>query len=273
MVNPNKKVKRPDGLGKIFKYKTSEDGEEIFTLPIIKTLNDNYIYLLRAIRAENYYIPENDSCFFFKEIVYDNEVVGFAAYRPSNINESSLIMQYMYVLDEYRNKGLLAEELDEATTLFESSILIEYPSCDTVKTLIKHRLARVFNDRFAISRIPFYVPMVDIDDATSGVLREGYEYPEKVYSKLSLVYDLELCCVVGVASDNIENMYKEGVADEETINNYNIMSLALAEDDAKYGCVEKRQNDEDIANGTYFAKLKDLLDENDSVIENWLTLM
>ena len=41
MVNPNKKVKRPDGLGKIFKYKTSEDGEEIFTLPISNYIVDH----------------------------------------------------------------------------------------------------------------------------------------------------------------------------------------------------------------------------------------
>ena len=38
MVNPNKKVKRPDGLGKIYKYKTDEN-ENILTLPIKRKLH------------------------------------------------------------------------------------------------------------------------------------------------------------------------------------------------------------------------------------------
>ena len=80
MVNPNKKVKRPDGLGKIYKYKTDED-ENIQTLPIKKLIKENYIYIYRSINKENFYIAKNDSCFFFKEILYENEVVGFATYR------------------------------------------------------------------------------------------------------------------------------------------------------------------------------------------------
>ena len=40
MVNPNKKVKRPDGLGKIYKYKTDEN-ENILT-PITKQKQDKH---------------------------------------------------------------------------------------------------------------------------------------------------------------------------------------------------------------------------------------
>lgn len=172
MVNPNKKVKRPDGLGKIYKYKTDEN-ENILTLPISELLKENYIYIYRAINKENFYIAPDDSCFFFKEIIYENEVVGFATYRPSNINESSLVMQYIYILPDYRGKDLLVEEIDEAASLFESSILIEYPSRAIVDVLIKHKLARVFNNRFVISRIPFIIPMVSLSDANSKVVKIG----------------------------------------------------------------------------------------------------
>ena len=55
MVNPNKKVKRPNGLGNVYNYKTDEEGN-VFTLPIRTILKENYIYLLRAIDDEKYYM-------------------------------------------------------------------------------------------------------------------------------------------------------------------------------------------------------------------------
>ncbi len=273
MANPNKKVKRPDGLGKLFKYFTSED-EKIMTLPIEKMLKENYIYIHRAIKKENFFIAPEDSCFFFKEILYDNEVVGFATYRPSNINNDSLVMQYIYVLPEYRSIGLLEEELDEASVLFESSILIEYPTKDMVESLIKHRLVRVFDDRFAISRIPFFIPMVPIDDVKSGILREDYKKNEEQYRKLSLIYDLELCAVVGLASDDIENVFTGDLSGEDIdMNNFNVISLPLRVDNEKYDCLNKRENDPILNNGTYFQEVKDLVENNDKVIQNWLTLL
>ena len=276
MANPNRKLKRPDGLGKLYRYQTAGDEEEkIFTLPVEKLLDDNYVYLLREIKKEDYFIQDNDTCFFFKEVVSDEEVVGFAAYKPSNIDNKSLVMQYFYVLPEYRGRGLLEEELDEATTLFESSILIEYPTYDMVESLIKHRLARVFDDRFVISRIPFFIPIVPVADAVNGVFREEYVYDDKVYRKLSLIYDLELCAVVGLASDDIGNDMTDKVeADkEDNMNNFNVLSLPLHVDDDKYGCVKKRENDADIIDNTYFDKVKKVVEDNDSVIQNWLTLM
>lgn len=68
MVNPNKRVKRPNGLGNVYNYKTDEEGN-VFTLPIKTIIKENYIYLYRAINDEDYFIVENDTCFFFKEIL------------------------------------------------------------------------------------------------------------------------------------------------------------------------------------------------------------
>ena len=272
MVNPNKKVKRPNGLGNVYNYKTDEEGN-VFTLPIRTILKENYIYLLRAIDDENFYIVENDTCFFFKEILYDNEVVGFATYKTTQINKDVLVMQYFYVLPEYRDKGLLEEEIDESALLFESSIIIEYPTCDMVKDLTKHKLARIFEDRFVISRIPFYVQMFSLENVQKGIVREEYELEDtKGYLKMSHLYDLDLCAVVGLASENVENMYDEENIDEENINNYNVISLPLQEDVKAYDCVNKRVNSSELNDGTYFKNIKQFLDENDDVIQNWLTI-
>ena len=46
MVNPNQKVKRPNGLGNVYNYDSDDEGN-IYTLPIMKLIKENYIYLYR----------------------------------------------------------------------------------------------------------------------------------------------------------------------------------------------------------------------------------
>ena len=272
MVNPNRKVKRPNVLGNVYNYKTDAEGN-VFTLPIRTIIKENYIYIHRAIEEENFYIVENDTCFFFKEVLYDDEVVGFATYKTTQINKDTLVMQYFYVLPEYRDKGLLEEEIDESALLFESSIILEYPTREMVMELTKHKLARVFDDRYVISRIPFMVAMHSLDNVQKGIVREDYDTSEKlIYSKMSHLYDLELCAVVGLANEDIENMFDEDNVDEENINNYNMISLPLRDDDIKYDCISKRQESTQLNDGSYFRDIKKFLDDNDDIIQNWLSI-
>ena len=273
MVNPNKKVKRPNGLGNVYNYDSDDEGN-IYTLPIMKLIKENYIYLYRAIKEEGYYIAPNDSCFFYKDVVYDNEVVGFTTFKNTSIDKDSLVMQYFYVLPEYRDKIFLTEEIDDASTLFESRVMIEYPTKDMAESLIKHRLARVFEGRYLISRLPFLVPMFSLDEVRKGIVREEFDTTDfKCYNKMSLIYDLELCAVVGLASDDVDSDYDEDNVDEEQINNYNMISLPLREDNEKYDCINKRDNDPALNDGSYFKNVRRLVDDNEDVIQNWLSLV
>ena len=269
MVNPNKKVKRPNGLGSVYRYHEDDEGNKL-ALPIMDLIKEYYIYLYRSINEENFYIKENDTCYFFKEVLSDkNEVVGFAAYRISNFNKDTLVLKYYYVLPEYRSPNLFQEELDDSTLLFESNIIIEYPTRDMVQTLIDHKIARVFDDRFVISRLGFLMPIVPISKANT--LREEYENPEKITSKISLIYDLELCAVVGLSTGDSEEIY-DGQETEEDLNNFNNMSLVLGAD-AKYNPQEKRANDPWLKEGTYFKHVKEFTDENEELIKNWLSII
>ena len=271
MVNPNKKVKRPNGLGELFKYHSDEDGK-IYTLPVKKTIKDNYIYIYRAINDEEYYIADDETCFFFKEIVYNNEVVGFATYRSSSLDENSIVMQHIYVLPEFRGNSLLEEELDEATLLFDSTIIIQSPTRYVVESLINHKLARVFEDRIVISRMAFMIPMLPQKEVEKGAYLEDYDFTEtKGLSKVSLIYDLELCAVVGLAQESPEE--DDVVKDTKDSNNFDNMSLARKIDDKDFGCLDKRDNDEWLNSGEYFEKVRDVVDKNNDVIQNWLTLL
>ncbi len=267
MVNPNKRIKRPDGLGELFKYHMDED-ENIHTIPIKKSIKDNYIYIYRAINDEDYYISDDETCFFFKEIVYDNEVVGFSAYRSSSIDEQSLVMQHIYILPEFRGNSLLEEELDEATMLFDSNIIIQSPNRYVIESLINHKLARVFDDRIVISRMAFMIPMLSQDEVDKGCYLEDYDI-EKTngLSKVSLIYDLDLCAVVGLAQQTDDD------SDGDDESNFDNMSLARKVDDKDFNCLEKRKNDEWLNSGEYFDKVRSIVDKNDEVIQNWLTLL
>ena len=268
MVNPNKRIKRPNGLGELFKYHIDEE-ENVHTIPIKKTLDDNYVYILRRIVDEDYYISDDETCFFFKEIVYDNEVVGFATYRSSSIDEQSLVMQHIYILPEFRGNSLLEEELDEATMLFDSNIIIQSPNRYVIESLVNHKLARVFEDRIAISRVAFMTPMLSQDEVDKGVYLEDYDFDKSNgLSKVSLIYDLDLCAVVGLAQNNDE---VEGESDDA--NNFDNMSLARRVDDKDFDCLEKRRNDQWLTSGDYFDKVRSIVNKNDEVIQNWLTLL
>lgn len=272
MVNPNKRVKRPNGLGELYKYITDDD-DKIYTLPIKKTLKDNYIYIYRAINDEDYYIGDNENCYFFKEIVYDNEVVGFSTYRSSSLDSDSLVMQHIYVLPEFRGNNLLQEELDEATLLFESNIIIESPNRYIVESLIKHRLARVFDNRIVISRIAFMTPMLSLDDVKKGVYLEDYDFTNtKRLSKVSLVYDLDLCAVVGLAEEDSNEEFDESEIDEDNTKNYNNISLPRKIDDKDFDCITKRNNDVWLKDEEYFDNVREIVNKYDDVIQNWLTI-
>lgn len=271
MVNPNKKVKRPNGLGELFKYHI-DDEENVHTIPIKKTIKDNYIYIYRSVNDEDYYISDDETCFFFKEIVFDKEVVGFATYRSSSIDEQSLVMQHIYILPEFRGNSLLEEELDEATLLFDSNIIIQSPNRYVIESLINHKLARVFDDRIVISRMAFMIPMLTQDEVDKGGYLEDYDISKtNGLSKVSLIYDLDLCAVVGLAQKDVDNADKEN--DSDYSNNFDNMSLVRKVDDKDFDCVEKRRSDEWLNSGQYFDKVRSIVNKNDEVIQNWLSIL
>ena len=67
-------VIRENGIGETFVCESEFSLFETFEL-----LKD-YPYLLESMEKEKYY-PEDGLCFIFDEIVYENKVVGFAAFE------------------------------------------------------------------------------------------------------------------------------------------------------------------------------------------------
>jgi hypothetical protein len=51
------------------------------------------------------------------------------------------------------------------------------------------------------------------------------------------------------------------------------MSLVRKVDDKDFDCIEKRNTDEWLNSGEYFDKVRDVVDENNEIIQNWLSLL
>ena len=49
------------------------------TIDIINLLNENYPYIIDSIKKEDF-ILKSEECKLFKELVFDNKVVGFCSY-------------------------------------------------------------------------------------------------------------------------------------------------------------------------------------------------
>lgn len=96
-------------------YITREDGmpamitaESDYDFIDTEEILEDYPYLIDSMNRENYYI-ENDFCFAFDELLYENKVVGFATFE---LNEKSvLILNECYIMPEFRSKGIFFDEI------------------------------------------------------------------------------------------------------------------------------------------------------------------
>ena len=41
----------------------------------------------------------------------------------------------------------------------------------------------------------------------------------------------------------------------------------------KFNCIEKRENESMIQDETYFKKVREIVDSQDEIIQNWLTIL
>ena len=80
-------------------------------IDITELLNSTYQYIMDSIKEENF-ILKSEECNLFKELVYENKVVGFCSYDFSR-EFMTAALNNIYVLPEFRGKGLFIQELEK----------------------------------------------------------------------------------------------------------------------------------------------------------------
>lgn len=207
------------------------------TIDIKDILTENYNYIMNSIIKENF-ILKSDECNLFKELVYDNKVVGFCSYDFSR-EFMTTALNNIYILPEFRGNGLFLEELKKTMNEHHKPSIIE-PTRHIVELLIKYGFAKKINENNVASAIEFIVP-------GEHVLTNKKIINEEELS--THFYDLNIC-----ASIHVLDMNRCIIA----------YSLPLNDDIIRFNCIEKRSE----INDDYFNGIIELFNrKEDKILE------
>ena len=158
------------------------DSEEI--------LND-YPYITESMNKEEYCL-ENELCFAFDELLYENKVVGFATFELHN--QSTLMLTECYILPEFRGKQIFFNEI--CKMIFSAPDFgILQPTRSIVELLIDYSFARKVSDDIVVSGIDFYFNDWDVKSNKREEI--SHELP------LSNYYDLGICSTILVDAGEV----------------------------------------------------------------------
>lgn len=149
------------------------------TLNAKNILNENYPYIHECMKKEGF-ILENTECNIFKELLYDNKVVGFIAY---NIDEDfdSIALVNVYVMPEYRGNSILYNELSK---VLESGIVFSVlePNNLIIDLFIKYGFAEELNEYLVASSISLDVRSENyISNTDDFILDDDSFYESNLY--------------------------------------------------------------------------------------------
>lgn len=226
-------------MEKISYLKREDNTQKIYftenTLDVNDILNENYRYILKSMENEAFTL-KSDECNLFKEIVFDEKVVGFCSYDFSR-QFMTAAMNNIYILPEFRGKRLFLNELQKTMETHNKPSIIE-PTRFIVEILIKYGFAKMISENIAASAIEFIVPGHHI------ISNKEISKEEELSTHF---YDLNLCASMHFLDLN------------DCLIAY---SLPLNDDIIHYDCIENRSQIDD----SYFEKMRKIFTENEDKI-------
>lgn len=205
------------------------------TIDIIRLLNENYPYIIDSIKKENF-ILKSEECNLFKELVFDNKVVGFCSYDFSR-EFMTAALNNIYILPKFRGNKLFKEELEKTMTEHNKPSIME-PTRLIIEILIKYGYAKKINDNIVACAIELIVPGEHV------IANKEIKNEEELSTHF---YDLNICAPIHILDIN------------KCLIAY---SFSLNDDIIRYDCLEKRSK----INASYFKEIKDLFIQKDEEI-------
>lgn len=191
-------------------------------LDICEILQKYYKYLLDSMEHEDLILKYRE-CNLFKELVYDNKVVGFCSYDFSR-EFITAALNNVYVLPEFRGNHIFLNELENTMVEHNKPSIME-PTRLVVELLIKYGFASKINENIVASAIEFVIP--------GDHVYSNFDYDNDELS--THFYDLSIC-----GSIHILDIDKSHIAYSAPLN-YDIVN---------YDCLDNRNNIDD----DYFVK-------------------
>ena len=207
------------------------------TLDVMEILDENYGYIVESMAVEEFSV-KNPTCSLFKELVFDNKVVGFCSYDYSREFMTSALNN-IYVLPEFRGNGLFLEELTKTMKEHNKPSIVE-PTRLVVELLIKYDFARKITDNIVASSFEFIVPGEHV------LSNRQYDPSEELSTHF---YDLNICASIHFLDLNSSHF---------------AYSAPLNYDIIHYDCLDKRNQ----INDDYLNRLKELFQNHDENLIN-----
>lgn len=231
-MSNNNYVQRENFIAEVYH---NDDNDEL--LDTKKILKDKYDYICKSISDEGYTL-ENPACTFFKELLYDDKVVGFVTYDyTKGVGDFSL--NEIYVLPEYRGNKYFISEL-EYMLMAGSTISIYEPTHRIIEILMENDLARKLDDNLVVSSIS-----LDINEDKSECTVSNHELEDNMIHSCNL-YDLNISACILL----------EDISSEDT--NIIHYSRCLADDNKYYSAGNIREN----IDNDYFENIKNNIIKN-----------
>ncbi|AMK15330.1 GNAT family N-acetyltransferase [Methanobrevibacter olleyae] len=218
------------------------------SIAIIDILEKEYPYIYDSLNEEDLLLKSYD-CSLFKELVFENKVVGFVSYDFSR-EFFTVALNNIYVLPKFRGNRLFLDELERVMLEHSKPSIIE-PNRLIVELLIKYGFAKKIRNNIVASAIEFIIPPNQV------ISNKNQDLEEEVSTHF---YDLNICSSIHILDyDNSHIVYN-------TPLNYDIIH---------YNCLENRYE----ANDSYFNEINqyfieniDYINETISNLENQLKL-
>lgn len=196
-----------------------DDSQRVYiterTLDVIDLLKSEYDYIYESIENEGFIIKA-PTCSLFKELLFENQVVGFCSYDFSR-EFLTAALNNIYVLPEFRGNGLFLSELKKTMSEHNKPSIVE-PTRLVVELLVKYGFAYKLSENIVASAIEFVIPgehvMSNIDYGAEEELSTHY-------------YDLETC-----SSFHFLDLENASIAYSSPLN-YDIIH---------YDCLDKRMD-------------------------------
>ena len=117
---------------------------------ILKILKNEYHLLYNSVLKENYEFSNHEAG-IFKELLFNNKVVGFVVY---DVFFSIFTITDFYILPKFRDKNILLKEIHE---IYESGNKINFyrPNRDVVELLIEYGFAINIVEGIVVSAMNF----------------------------------------------------------------------------------------------------------------------
>jgi len=205
-------------------------------LDICEILQKYYKYLLDSMEHEDLILKYRE-CNLFKELVYDNKVVGFCSYDFSR-EFITAALNNVYVLPEFRGNHIFLNELENTMVEHNKPSIME-PTRLVVELLIKYGFASKINENIVASAIEFVIP--------GDHVYSNFDYDNDELS--THFYDLSIC-----GSIHILDIDKSHIAYSAPLN-YDIVN---------YDCLDNRNNIDD----DYFREITQLFKNQDVELMN-----